>query len=412
MPLQTRLIQAADLVTVALDALLPRGDGAESRLTEAMRYAALGPGKRLRPFFALEAAKLFDLDEQPVLRAACALECIHAYSLIHDDLPCMDDDDLRRGRPTVHKAYDEATAVLAGDALQAVAFEILAHADTHKDAAIRVELIRRLAIASGAQGMCGGQMMDILGVLPGTTDPNRVIVISGHYDSRVTDAKNFTSDAPGANDDGSGTAAVIEAARVLCKRQFPATLVFAVLSVFVNERVWQGIPAADRKILEDTMMEVGRKTLDWDRETAAKYRKDLEAKGMVFVEAKDGLDVEAFRKAVLVQWDHGPAAALSSAAARNDSRPPTPRCPKYAAMIEPPETAVTSATRSISGLPPGSFMSRSCCRTRAAGSGAAGSISTCSGWPRSSSKSPLLRSANTPRFPAPVAGMSHSPRCP
>jgi farnesyl diphosphate synthase len=164
MPLQTRLAQAADLVTVALDALLPRGDGAESRLTEAMRYAALGEGKRMRPFFALETAKMFDLDERPVLRAACALECIHAYSLIHDDLPCMDDDDLRRGRPTVHKAYDEATAVLAGDARPAGAVEIQAHADTHKDAAIRVELIRRLAVASGALGMCGGQMIDILGV--------------------------------------------------------------------------------------------------------------------------------------------------------------------------------------------------------------------------------------------------------
>ncbi len=164
MPLRARLGQAADLVTVALDALLPRGEGAESRLTEAMRYAALGDGKRIRPFFALETAKMFDLEERPVLRAACALECIHAYSLIHDDLPCMDDDDLRRGRPTVHKAYDEATAVLAGDALQSVAFEILAHADTHKEAAIRVELIRRLAVASGAMGMCGGQMIDILGV--------------------------------------------------------------------------------------------------------------------------------------------------------------------------------------------------------------------------------------------------------
>lgn len=164
MPLRSRLSQAADLVTVALDALLPRGEGAESRLTEAMRYAALGDGKRIRPFFALETAKMFDLEERPVLRAACALECIHAYSLIHDDLPSMDDDDLRRGRPTVHKAYDEATAVLAGDALQSVAFEILAHADTHKDAAVRVELIRRLAIAAGAMGMCGGQMIDILGV--------------------------------------------------------------------------------------------------------------------------------------------------------------------------------------------------------------------------------------------------------
>ena len=159
-----RVTEAADLVTVALDALLPRADGPEQRLTEAMRYAALGPGKRLRPFFALETARMFDLEERPVLRAACALECIHAYSLIHDDLPCMDDDDLRRGRPTVHKAYDEATAVLAGDALQAAAFEIMAHPDTHPDGAIRAELVRRLAVASGARGMAGGQMIDLLGV--------------------------------------------------------------------------------------------------------------------------------------------------------------------------------------------------------------------------------------------------------
>jgi farnesyl diphosphate synthase len=159
-----RVAEAADLVTVALDALLPRADGPEQRLTEAMRYAALGPGKRLRPFFALETAKMFDVEERPVLRAACALECIHAYSLIHDDLPCMDDDDLRRGRPTVHKAYDEATAVLAGDALQAAAFEIMAHPDTHEDGAIRAEMVRKLALASGARGMVGGQMIDLIGV--------------------------------------------------------------------------------------------------------------------------------------------------------------------------------------------------------------------------------------------------------
>jgi farnesyl diphosphate synthase len=159
-----RIAEAADLVTVALDALLPRADGPESRLTEAMRYAALGPGKRLRPFFALETGKMFSLDERSVLRAACALECVHAYSLVHDDLPCMDDDDLRRGRPTVHKQYDEATAVLAGDSLLTVAFEIMAHPDTHADGNVRAELVRRLAIASGAQGMCGGQMIDLLGV--------------------------------------------------------------------------------------------------------------------------------------------------------------------------------------------------------------------------------------------------------
>ena len=159
-----RVAQAADLVTVALDELLPRADGPESRLTEAMRYAALGPGKRLRTYFALETGKMFDVPERSVLRAACALECIHAYSLIHDDLPCMDDDDMRRGRPTVHKAYDEATAVLAGDALQTAAFEILAHPDTHSDGAIRADLVMKLAQASGAKGMAGGQMIDILGV--------------------------------------------------------------------------------------------------------------------------------------------------------------------------------------------------------------------------------------------------------
>jgi len=162
--LTQRVAQAADLVTVALDELLPRAEGPESRLTEAMRYAALGPGKRLRTFFALETGKMFDVPERPVLRAACALECIQAYSLIHDDLPCMDDDDMRRGRPTVHKAYDEATAVLAGDALQTAAFEILAHPDTHSDGAIRAELVMKLAQAAGARGMAGGQMIDILGV--------------------------------------------------------------------------------------------------------------------------------------------------------------------------------------------------------------------------------------------------------
>ena len=170
--LERRLSDASDLVTVALDALLPRADGPEQRLTEAMRYAALGPGRRLRPFFALEAAKLFDIEERSVLRAACALECIHAYSLVHDDLPAMDDDDYRRGRPAVHRAYDEATALLAGDALQSFAFEILAHPDTHDEAEVRIELTRRLARAAGAQGLAGGQMIDILGI---KDDPGVVV---------------------------------------------------------------------------------------------------------------------------------------------------------------------------------------------------------------------------------------------
>lgn len=164
MDLGRRVAEAADLVTVALDELLPRGEGPEGRLTEAMRYAVLGPGKRLRTFFALETGRMFDLDEGAVLRAACALECIHAYSLVHDDLPCMDDDDMRRGRPTVHIAYDEMTAVLAGDALQTAAFEILSDPDTHPDGHVRAELVARLAAASGARGMAGGQMIDMLGV--------------------------------------------------------------------------------------------------------------------------------------------------------------------------------------------------------------------------------------------------------
>ncbi|MDR3509295.1 MAG: polyprenyl synthetase family protein [Caulobacteraceae bacterium] len=162
--LDQRVAEAADLVTVALDALLPRADGPEQRLTEAMRYAALGPGRRMRPFFMLETARMFGVEERSVLRAACALECVHAYSQVHDDLPCLDDDDLRRGRPTLHRAYDEATAILAGDGLQAVAFEIMAHPDTHSDGTIRAELVRRLAVACGAKGMVGGQMIAVVGV--------------------------------------------------------------------------------------------------------------------------------------------------------------------------------------------------------------------------------------------------------
>jgi farnesyl diphosphate synthase len=162
--LARKLAEAADLVTVTLDALLPRGAGPEQRLTEAMRYAALGPGKRLRPFFVLETGALFELEASATLPLACAVECIHAYGLVHDDLPCMDDDDMRRGRPTVHRAYDEATAVLVGDALQTAAFDILADPATHRDGAVRAELVRRLAAAAGANGMAGGQMIDLLGV--------------------------------------------------------------------------------------------------------------------------------------------------------------------------------------------------------------------------------------------------------
>jgi farnesyl diphosphate synthase len=132
-----------------------------ARLVEAMRYAALGPGKRFRPFLLIESARIFGMTGTGVIRAAAALECVHCYSLVHDDLPAMDDDDLRRGRPTVHRAFDEATAILAGDALLTLAFAILADPATDADARLRLQLIAKLAAAAGAGGMAGGQQRDL-----------------------------------------------------------------------------------------------------------------------------------------------------------------------------------------------------------------------------------------------------------
>jgi farnesyl diphosphate synthase len=158
------LAQVAGDVEGVLDRLLSPGEApapGEARLWEAMRYATLGGGKRLRAYLAVEAAAMFDVDRAGGLRAAAAVECVHAYSLVHDDLPAMDDDDLRRGKPTAHRAFDEATAVLAGDALQTLAFEILADPATHPDPAARAELCLGLARAAGAPGMVGGQVADI-----------------------------------------------------------------------------------------------------------------------------------------------------------------------------------------------------------------------------------------------------------
>ena len=152
---------AAESVDRAMGRLLPSGDEGEARLFEAMRYSSLGSGKRLRAFFVLAGATLFKVAVTPALRTASAIEFVHAYSLIHDDLPAMDDDDLRRGKPSCHKQFDEATAILAGDALQALAFEVLAHRDTHGDPAVRCALVAELARASGAHGMVGGQMLDL-----------------------------------------------------------------------------------------------------------------------------------------------------------------------------------------------------------------------------------------------------------
>ena len=132
-----------------------------ARLFEAMRYAAIGGGKRLRPLLAVAASGLFYVDRRRSVRAGLSAECIHVYSLIHDDLPSMDDDDLRRGKPTLHRAFDEATAILAGDSLHALAFEVLADEATHEDPFVRSELVSELASAAGPSGMAGGQMMDI-----------------------------------------------------------------------------------------------------------------------------------------------------------------------------------------------------------------------------------------------------------
>jgi farnesyl diphosphate synthase len=160
--LATALPQAAAEIEQTLDALLPAAEGAEARLYDAMRYAAMGGGKRMRGFLVMEGARQFGVSRASALRVAGAIELLHAYSLVHDDLPAMDNDDLRRGKPTVHKAFDEATAILAGDALQTQAFQVLADEDTHSDSAVRIELVRCLARASGARGMCGGQMLDML----------------------------------------------------------------------------------------------------------------------------------------------------------------------------------------------------------------------------------------------------------
>jgi farnesyl diphosphate synthase len=156
------LAYAAAETERTMDRLIPKGDAGEARVFEAMRYSSLGGGKRLRAFFVLAGATLFKVSPVSALRAASAIELVHAYSLIHDDLPAMDDDDLRRGKPSCHKQFDEATAILAGDALQALAFEVLAHEDTHGDASVRAALVMELAKAAGAQGMVGGQMLDLL----------------------------------------------------------------------------------------------------------------------------------------------------------------------------------------------------------------------------------------------------------
>ncbi|MFM2129607.1 MAG: hypothetical protein RL477_1153 [Pseudomonadota bacterium] len=160
--LAAALARIADAADRILDsALPPAGPGPEGRLAEAMRYAVMGGGKRFRPFLVVSAADLFSVPESISLRVGAAVELIHSYSLIHDDLPCMDDDTLRRGKPTCHVVFGEALAVLAGDALLPLAFELLVEPATHPDAAVRGALVSGLAVAAGARGMVGGQVLDL-----------------------------------------------------------------------------------------------------------------------------------------------------------------------------------------------------------------------------------------------------------
>lgn len=158
---QKSLKDFASVIENKLLSLLPVSEGREGNVNEAMRYALLAGGKRLRPFLVVQSAALFSIDRESALRVAVAIECVHTYSLIHDDLPAMDDDDMRRGLPTTHKKYDDATAILAGDALLTLAFEILSDEKTHADAEIRCDLILALSRAIGAKGMVGGQMIDL-----------------------------------------------------------------------------------------------------------------------------------------------------------------------------------------------------------------------------------------------------------
>ena len=162
MTLRAALDEVGAGIDRAFDALLDIPADARARLYQAMRYAAIGGGKRIRPMLVAAACDLFKVDRERAMRVALAVECIHVYSLIHDDLPSMDDDDLRRGKPTLHRAFEESTAILAGDSLHALAFEILADEATHEDPFVRAELVAELARAAGPAGMAGGQMMDLI----------------------------------------------------------------------------------------------------------------------------------------------------------------------------------------------------------------------------------------------------------
>jgi farnesyl diphosphate synthase len=190
-PFLARLDAVAADIEVLLDRLLAAAPIAgelsrPARLIEAMRYSSLNGGKRFRPFLVVETAALFEVPRPNALMAGAALECVHCYSLVHDDLPAMDNDDLRRGQPTAHKAFDEATAILAGDGLLTFAFDILSRQETHADPRVRIELVMALARASGVGGMAGGQMLDL--AAEGRFVQNRAALTFSEKDVRTLQA--------------------------------------------------------------------------------------------------------------------------------------------------------------------------------------------------------------------------------
>ena len=160
--LKAKLKETAKLVSDEVDLLIPKGHGLDKKLFEAIRYSLMAGGKRLRPFLVMSSSEIFDVPRKNALRVAAAVEMVHTYSLVHDDLPVMDDDDVRRGKPACHIKYDEATAILVGDSLITLAFDVLSHKDTHKDPEVRCKLIESLAFSSGSKGMVGGQMIDLV----------------------------------------------------------------------------------------------------------------------------------------------------------------------------------------------------------------------------------------------------------
>jgi farnesyl diphosphate synthase len=190
-PFLARLDAVAADIEVLLDKLLAAAPmtgelSRPARLIEAMRYSSLNGGKRFRPFLVVESAALFEVPRPNALMAGAALECVHCYSLVHDDLPAMDNDDLRRGQPTAHKAFDEATAILAGDGLLTFAFDILSRPETHADPRVRIELVMALARASGVGGMAGGQMLDL--AAEGRFVQNRAALAFSEKDVRTLQA--------------------------------------------------------------------------------------------------------------------------------------------------------------------------------------------------------------------------------